>query len=241
MRRGKIFSTPCILANSGFLGAYMNEDLFLTWVRSTGLNISIGIFLLGMLWRLFEIYSLQRKPDLAVPRHRPGASGLHTMFRRSVPPPGMFKRSPVSYAAGYVFHIGLFIIVFLFAQHIKLIQALTGLSWPALPAQFIDATAVVTLATLLLVLVERINKPVKRFLSTFDDYAGWALTFFPVLTGYLASRHLLLPYTGMLGLHILSVELLLIFLPFTKLMHAFTLWGSRWYNGDANAKKGVPV
>ena len=219
----------------------MNNDLFLTWVRGTGLNISIGIFLLGMLWRLFEIYSLGRKPDLAVPRHRAGASGLHTMFRRSVPPPGMFKRSPVSYVGGYVFHIGLFIIVFLFAQHIKLIQELTGLSWPALPAQFIDATAVVTLATLLMVLVERINRPVKRFLSSFGDYAAWALTFLPVLTGYLANRHLLLPYTAMLALHIFSVELLLIFLPFTKLMHAFTLWGSRWYNGDANAKKGVPV
>ena len=219
----------------------MNADLFLTWVRSTGLDIAIGIFALGTLWRLIEIYSLGRKPDLAVPRHRAGASGLHTMYRRSVPPPGMFKRAAVSYVAGYVFHIGLFIIVFLFAQHIKLIQGLTGLSWPGLPTQFIDATAVVTLATMLLVLVERINKPVKRFLSTFGDYAGWALTFLPVLTGYLASRHLLLPYTTMLALHILSVELLLIFLPFTKLIHAFTLWGSRWFNGDANAKKGVPV
>ncbi len=219
----------------------MDADLFLTWVRGTGLNISIGVFLLGMLWRLFKIYALGRKPDLAVPRHRAGASGVHTMLRRSVPPPGMFKRSPVSYVAGYVFHIGLFIIVFLFAQHIKLIQELTGLSWPALPAQFIDTTAVVTLATMLLVLADRINKPVKRFLSTFGDYAGWALAFLPVLTGYLANRHLLLPYTAMLGLHILSVELLLIFLPFTKLIHAFTSWGSRWYNGDANAKKGVPV
>ncbi|MGA7593637.1 MAG: hypothetical protein WCA64_00430 [Gallionella sp.] len=219
----------------------MDADLFLTWVRSTGLNIAIGIFVLGTLWRLIEIYSLGRKPDLAAPRHRAGASGLHTMFRRSVPPPGMFKRSATSYVAGYVFHIGLFIIVFLFAQHIKLIQDLTGLSWPGLPAQFIDATAVVTLATLLLVLAERINKPVKRFLSTFGDYAGWGLTFLPVLTGYLASRHLLLPYTAMLALHILSVELLLVFLPFTKLIHVFTLWGSRWYNGDANAKKGVAV
>ncbi|MGA9666330.1 MAG: hypothetical protein WBQ69_07775 [Gallionella sp.] len=219
----------------------MDADLFLTWVRSTGLNISIGIFMLGMLWRLFEIYSLGRKPDLAVPRHRAGASGLHTMYRRSVPPVGMFKRSPVSYVAGYVFHIGLFIIVFLFAQHIKLIQELTGLSWPALPAPFIGATAVVTLAAMVLVLADRINKPVKRFLSTFEDYAAWTLTFLPVLTGYLANQHLLLPYTAMLALHILSVELLLVFLPFTKLMHAFTLWGSRWYNGDANAKKGVPV
>jgi len=219
----------------------MNDLLFLTWVRGTGLDIAIGIFVLGTLWRLFEIYSLGRKPDLAVPRHRAGASGLHTMFRRSVPPPGMFKRSPISYVGGYIFHFGLFIVVFLFAQHIKLIQALTGLSWPGLPTQLIDATAVVTLATMLLVVVERINKPVKRFLSTFGDYAGWALTFLPVLTGYLVSRHLLLPYTTILALHILSVELLLVFLPFTKLMHVFTLWGSRWYNGDVNGKKGVAV
>jgi nitrate reductase gamma subunit len=219
----------------------MDADLFLTWVRSTGLNIAIGIFVLGTLWRLIEIYSLGRKPDLAVPRHRSGASGLHTMFRRSVPPPGMFKRSATSYVAGYVFHIGLFVIVFLFAQHIRLIRDLTGLSWPGLPTQFIDATAVVTLATMLLVLVERINKPVKRFLSTFGDYAGWTLTFLPVLTGYLASRHLMLPYTAMLAVHILSVELLLVFLPFTKLIHVFTLWGSRWYNGNTNAKKGVAV
>jgi nitrate reductase gamma subunit len=219
----------------------MDADLFLTWVRSTGLNIAIGIFVLGTLWRLIEIYSLGRKPDLAVPRHRSGASGLHTMFRRSVPPPGMFNRSATSYVAGYVFHIGLFVIVFLFAQHIRLIRDLTGLSWPGLPTQFIDATAVVTLATMLLVLVERINKPVKRFLSTFGDYAGWTLTFLPVLTGYLASRHLMLPYTAMLAVHILSVELLLVFLPFTKLIHVFTLWGSRWYNGNTNAKKGVAV
>jgi nitrate reductase gamma subunit len=220
---------------------FMNEDLFLTWVRSTGLDIALGIFVLGTLWRLFEVYTLGRKTDLAAPRHRAGASGLHTMFRRSVPPPGMFKRSPISYVGGYIFHIGLFVVVFLFAQHIKLIQSLTGLSWPALPAQFIDAAAVVTLATMLLVLVERINKPVKRFLSTFGDYFAWALTFLPVLAGYLATKHLLLPYTTMLALHILSAELLLVFMPFTKLIHVFTLWGSRWYNGDTNSRKGVPV
>jgi nitrate reductase gamma subunit len=219
----------------------MNEVLFLTWVRGTGLDIALGIFVLGTLWRLFEIYSLGRKPDLAVPRHRAGASGLHTLFRRSLPPPGMFKRSAIGYAASYVFHIGLIVVVFLFAPHIKLIQGLTGLSWPGLPSQFIDATAVVTLATMLLVLVERINQPVKRFLSTFEDYSAWTLTFLPVLTGYLATKHLLLSYTWMLALHILSAELLLIFLPFTKLMHVFTLWGSRWYNGDTNGRKGVSV
>ncbi|HKB59687.1 MAG TPA: hypothetical protein VKC56_06525 [Gallionellaceae bacterium] len=219
----------------------MNQDQFLTWVRGPGLNIALGVFVLGLLWRLFEIYTLGRKPDLAAPRRRPGASGLRTMFTRSIPAQTLFKRSALSYVAGYVFHIGLAVIVLLFAQHIRLIRSVVGLSWPALPAPVIDATTVVTLATMVLILVDRINKPVKRFISTFQDYAVWTVTFLPVLTGYMANRHFLLPYTVMLALHILSAELLLACMPFTKLIHAFTLWGSRWYNGDANAKKGVPV
>ena len=219
----------------------MNDLQFLTWVRGPGLDIAVGIFLLGVLWRLVEIYSLGRKQDLSAPRHTSGASGLHTVFRRSLPPPGMLKRSPVSYIGGYIFHIGLAIVVFGFAPHILLIKNLTGLSWPGLPSQFIDLAAVVTMAAMVVVLVDRINKPVKRFLSTFEDWLTWTVTFLPVLTGWMAVQHLLLPYTTMLALHILSVEILLIVLPFTKLFHAFALFGSRWYNGRVNGHKGVPV
>ena len=153
----------------------------------------------------------------------------------------MLKRSPVSYIGGYIFHIGLAIVVFGFAPHILLVKNLTGLSWPGLPSQFVDLAAVVTMAAMVVVLVDRINKPVKRFLSTFEDWFSWAVTFLPVLTGWMAVQHLLLPYTTMLALHILSVELLLVVLPFTKLFHVFTLFGSRWYNGRVNGHKGVPV
>lgn len=219
----------------------MNEIQFLTWVRGTGLNIAIGLFLLGMIWRLIEIYSLGRKQDMAPARSAAGASGWHTIARRSLPPPGMMKRSPLSYVGGYIFHIGLFVVVFFFGPHIKLIDGLLGVSWPNLPSQVIDTVAVVTLAAMVLILVDRINKPVKRYLSTFGDYLAWALTFLPVLTGYLAVKHMVLPYTTMLALHILSVELLLVALPFTKLIHVFTLIPSRWFNGNVNGKRGVPV
>jgi nitrate reductase gamma subunit len=219
----------------------MNDLQWLTWVRGTGFNIAVGIFLLGVVWRLIEVYTLGRKPDLAAPRHVPGASGWHTIVRRSLPPPGMLARSPVSYIGGYVFHVGLAIVVFFFAQHILLVKQLTGLSWPGLPSQLINLTAVVTMVAMLAVLVDRIRQPVKRFLSTFEDWFTWALTFLPLVTGWMATQHLLLPYTRMLALHILTVELLLVFLPFTKLFHAFALIGSRWYNGDTNGRKGVPV
>ncbi len=219
----------------------MNEMQFLTWVRGQGLDLAVSIFLLGVLWRIFEIYSLGRKKDLAAPRHVAGASGWHTIFRRSLPPEGMMKKSPVTYVGGYIFHIGLAIVVFLFAPHIKLIQSLTGLSWPGLPSQFVDLVAVVTIAAMVVVLFDRINKPVKRYLSTFEDWFTWTLAFLPVLTGWMAVQHLLLPYATMLALHILSVELLLVFLPFTKLFHAFTVFGSRWYIGKINGHKGVAV
>lgn len=219
----------------------MSEVELLNWVRGPGLNISVGVFLVGVIWRLIEIYSLGRKPDLSAPRSAPGASGVRTVFRRSMPPPGMLKRSPVSYIGGYIFHIGLAVVVFLFAPHIKLIQSLLGLSWPGLPSQIVDFAAVITVVAMVVMLVDRVTKAVKRYLSTFEDYFTWAVTFLPVLTGYLAVKHLLLPYTTMLALHILSVEILLVTLPFTKLFHAFTVFGSRWFNGHVNAHKGVPV
>ena len=68
---------------------------------------------------------------------------------------------------------------------------------------------------------------------------AWALTFLPLLTGYLALHHLLLDYTWMLALHILSVEALMVLLPFTKLTHTVTVFFARWYNGEAFARKGV--
>jgi len=219
----------------------MDAAQLLNWVRGAGLQLAVFIFLLGTVWRLIEIYSLGRKPDLAEARHVSGASGWHTLWRRSIPIPGMMQRAGLTYIAGYGFHIGLAAVVLLFAPHIRLIHDLTGLSWPALPSPFVDLLAVMTLVAMLVVLAERLRQPVKRFLSTFEDWLTWAVIFLPVLTGYLAARHLLLPYTLTLSLHILSVEMLLVLLPFTKLFHAFTVWPSRWFNGDAHGRKGVAV
>ena len=219
----------------------MNDLAFLTMVRGMGLDIALGIFVLGIILRSVEIYSLGAKPDLSAPRATPGASGWHTIWRRFIPNDGAIKRSPMTYIGGTVFHLGLAIVVLLFAPHILLIKNFVGFGWPGLPSQIIDLVSVITLATMILVLVDRLNKPVKRYLSTFGDYFTWAVTFLPLLTGWMAVQHLLLPYTLMLALHILSVELLLIVLPFSKLFHAFTTFSSRWYNGQVNGHKGVVV
>ena len=211
----------------------------LTWARGTGLAWALALCAAGVLLRLAEMLSLGRRPDLAPPRaHSPG-SGWRTVFSRSLPPPGMFGREPVSYVAGYLFHLGLLFTLFLSAAHIELFRALWGRAWPALPQTLVDAMALIAIVSLLVLLAQRLTHPVKRFLSGFQDYLAWMATLAPLLTGYLASHHLLLDYPLMLAVHILSVELLLVLLPFTKLFHGVSVFFSRWYNGDAFARKGV--
>jgi nitrate reductase gamma subunit len=96
-----------------------------------------------------------------------------------------------------------------------------------------------TLVALVATLVHRRTHPVKRRISTGEDYLVWTVVFLVVLTGYLAYHRLIEPYPLALGLHILSAEVLLILLPFTKLTHIFTAFIARWYNGASFGRRGV--
>ena len=211
----------------------------LVWVRGPGLVLALGIGLFGIVLRLFEIQSLGRKADFAAARTGTPGSGWRTIFSRSLPPHGMLKRAPLTYLGGYVFHIGLAIAVFFFVPHIELIRGVFGVRWPGLPNLFVDAATIATILAMIAVLAGRLTDPVKRLLSNFGDWLAWGLTFVPLLTGYAAYHHLFDNYTLTLALHILSVELLLAVLPFTKLFHVVGLFVARWYNGDISARKGV--
>ena len=217
----------------------MTETELLTWVRGPGFQIATIIFVLGIMLRLFEILMLGRKANLAEAKGSEMSSGLRTVFTRTLPDASTFKRSTFTVTAGYIFHIGLFVVIFLFAPHILLFKDVLGISWPALPSTVIDATTVVTIITLVALLVHRLKDPVKRFLSTFDDYLGWFVTILPLVTGYIAFHRVGMSAPALIAIHILSVELLMVVFPFTKLMHTFTLILARWYNGAISGYRGV--
>ncbi|MEA3291319.1 MAG: hypothetical protein U9Q71_03285 [Pseudomonadota bacterium] len=217
----------------------MAEELLL-WARGPGLAIAASIFLFGMLLRLLEILLLGRKKNLAAVRASGVGAGWRTVFSRSLPPDrATAKRSMFTFVAGYTFHIGLFVAMFLLTPHIELFRSLLGFGWPALPTPLVDFFTVLALIALMAILWHRITHPVVRYLTTGQDYLVWLLTFLPLLTGYMSYHHLFFPYTWLLALHILSVELLLVLFPFTRLTHAFTVFLSRWYNGMMAGQKGV--
>jgi hypothetical protein len=97
--------------------------------------------------------------------------------------------------------------------------------------------------------MERLADPVRRLLSGFDDYFSWAVVLAPLATGMIAIHQSYAPGGPPaapldplpLALHLLSVELLFVWLPFGKLAHAFLVFASRGVTGAALARKGAAL
>jgi nitrate reductase gamma subunit len=151
----------------------------------------------------------------------------------------VFTKEPLRIINGYVMHIGLFVVIFLLAPHIEVFKSVLGVGWPHMASGVVDSIAAITLLSLVVALVLRLNTKTLRYLSTPGDYWAWLVTFLPVLTGYMAFNHMLLSYTTMLALHILSVELLMITAPFNKLTHMFSFALARWYQGYQAGHRGI--
>ena len=219
----------------------MSMDL-LSFARGPALQWALVICVLGICWRLAGILLLRRAPDYAEPRNAlawPGAFKL--IVSRSWPRREFAARTALGVIMSYVFHIGLAIVVFGFAPHILLLQSLTGLSWPNLPTSLITLSAALTVGALGVLLVRRLVNPVLRLLSNFDDYFSWLVTLLPAVTGMMATAHFGPRYETMLAVHILSGELLLIWLPFGKLMHSLLVFVARGTTGVLFTRKGAAL
>ncbi|OGT16919.1 MAG: hypothetical protein A3J49_11795 [Gallionellales bacterium RIFCSPHIGHO2_02_FULL_57_16] len=219
----------------------MNPQELLYWVRGTGLQIAAAVFVSGMSYRMLHLVLLGRKKSLATPRGSEWRSGLRTIWRRSLVMPELTARGRFTVTAGSLFHLGFFITLLFLSQHIDVLRAILGFGWPALPRGVIDITAILSIAALIALLAHRFMDPVKRLLSDFQDYLSWTLTFLPLLTGFMLLRGIGFDYLTLLILHTLSIELLLVVAPFTKLAHMLSIFAARWYNGAIAGFKGVKV
>ncbi|MCB1877593.1 MAG: nitrate reductase, partial [Chromatiales bacterium] len=190
----------------------------LDFARGPGLQVSLVVLIIGVFWRLLGSYLLVRNRDFSKPRETGTVrGGLRTIFSRFWHHKEFVKPTAFHLVAGYVLHIGLLVVVFLFVPHIVFLKGLTGLSWPGLPNDLVLLAGALTIAALVALLIRRLTHPVMRLISNADDYFSWLITLLPLVTGILAYAHLGADYETLLAIHLLSVEALLIWFPFGKL------------------------
>jgi nitrate reductase gamma subunit len=216
----------------------------LGFARGPALEISLAIFVLGVTWRLVALFLLPWRVDRSAPR-KDAPSALKAVLlanvRKQWPHSTFVRASVFQFVNGYVFHVGLAIVAFLFAPHILFIKSLFGVSWPGLPSNLVYAVGAVTAFSIVAGLVHRLTNPVLQLISRIDDYISWLVTLLPVLTGLLAVTHIGARYETLLAIHILSVCVFFIWFPFGKLMHAFLFFFSRGATGVRFKHRGAQL
>jgi nitrate reductase gamma subunit len=211
----------------------------LDFARGPALQWALIIFLVGVSYRMLAIFMFARKKPLSVARGNATIAGYKTIFSRARPHAVFRKRLGIHYAVGMVWHVGFLMVLVLFQPHILFFEGLLGVSWPGIANNLVMPIAGVTLVLLVVAFVRRLTDPVLKLLSGPGDLLTIVVTALPLITGLLASAHLGARYETMLALHLLTISLLLVWLPFSKLMHAVLFIPSRKRLGAKLGYKGV--
>ena len=211
--------------------------MFLEFVEGPLWYVAVVIFVGGVALRLMDVFRSGLGKDLAVPRASGVPGALRTIVTRSWTAPGFSRGAAFHLVAGYMFHIGLFVLLLFAAPHVAFIEdRILGFGWTPAPHWVFILAADFAFAGLLLVWLRRVLHPVMRKISTLDDHLAAILTFVAMFTGCMA---LFESHDSLRAIHMLSGEILMIYFPFSRLMHAFTFLISRVYTGAAMARKGV--
>jgi nitrate reductase gamma subunit len=221
----------------------------LDWARGPLLTVAIFVFVFGVAWRLFALWRLPASSAGSAPARQAfgSADALKASLGRMVPHPGFHPSATLVTLNPYVFHLGLALVFFGYAPHIAFIHRLTGVGWPALPDMGMYLAAAATIVSLIMALVFRLTDPVLKKISRADDLLTWGITMLPLMTGMAVVgepssallAHVSPIYRGPLALHLLSLELLLLWFPFGKLMHAFMVFPNRMRLARFFGRRGV--
>ncbi|MFQ5547376.1 MAG: nitrate reductase [Woeseia sp.] len=212
----------------------------LDFARGPGLQWSLWILIVGVVWRLVGAMLITGKKDLSKPRRKTAVrDGLKTIATRSMPERQFEKKVRFQNFAGYTWHLALLVSVLFFAPHILFFESLLGFGWPHLPNDIILVTAAIALAIMLALVIRRVSQAAHRLISSSDDYISAAVVIIPIVTGILAFAHIGARYETMLAIHLLSVEALFVWFPFGKLMHTAMTFPSRFKAGASYGRRGV--
>ena len=220
-------------------------DFFL-FVEGPLLWIAFLTFFIGSILRAALFLSVSRKRDKIIYQYFSWKYVLATFGRWLLPLNKDVIKNPIFTILGYMFHICLIVVPIWFSGHISLWEeSRFEWSWTPIPDGLADRMTLIFLAIALFFLLRRIVSADIRLLSTFSDYLLIVVVALPFITGYFLTNGTV-DNIGFLGeniqlIHMLSGELMLILIPFTKLSHFVLFFFSRGATAIEFGRRGYPI
>ena len=197
--------------------------------------ISLSIFILGSLYQVvYILYS--GKSEAVLGKSRRNNDAARSILNGIIPfSSTIMRRQPLFTVVTFTFHICVVLLPIFLLAHTVLWYESWGIQWLSFPDTMADIMNIwVILACIYFVFRRTISADARKVTRPID-FLFPAIIMVIFLTGLLAS-HQWGPYRPVLILHILTSELLLTILPFSKLGHMLFFWFSRAYMGTEFGK-----
>ncbi|MBW1766020.1 MAG: nitrate reductase [Deltaproteobacteria bacterium] len=220
-------------------------DIF-SFVEGPLLWIAFLIFIIGSLLRAAMFFAASLRKDKIIYQHFSLKYVLATFALWLLPLNKDVAKNPIFTILGYIFHICLIVVPIWLSGHISLWEeSRFEWSWRPIPDWLADWMTIIFLCIAVFFFLRRIISADIRLLSTFSDYFLLIVIALPFLTGYFLT-HGTVDSIGLLGdniqlIHMLSGELMLILIPFTKLSHFILFFFSRGATGIEFGRRGYSM
>jgi nitrate reductase gamma subunit len=194
--------------------------------------VAFALFFGGIIYRLVSMARLARKKDIVVYEYMSPYYALRSILHWIVPFGSVnMRKRPVMTIVTFSFHLCLLALpIFLFA-HVMLVKESWNVSWLTLPDGAADLMTLIVIGACAFFLIRRLVVPEAKFLTSPSDYLILAIVAAPFITGFW-TYHQLIGFKAATILHILSGEIMLAAIPFTRLSHMIFFPFTRGYMGS---------
>jgi nitrate reductase gamma subunit len=198
------------------------------------------IFLFGLSAKIISTITLSRSKDRIFYNHVHLGWGLKSILMWLIPLGSVSMRSqPVFSLAGFLFHFSLLSVPIFLNAHNILWDESFGVSLWSIPDFISDILTILCIISGIFLFLRRLIRPEVRILTEPKDFIFLLFTLLPFITGFLA-YHQWGNYEIMMNLHILTAEILLILIPFTKLSHMILFFFTRIFIGfEMGGRRGA--
>ena len=196
------------------------------FIRGPLVWVAFLVFILGTVYQVYRFYRLSRPKARYLLRVPFGKPPKDPDEPPDEPPLTWWQQmrlsvvgiNPIMISVTTVFHLALVLTPFFVLGHNVLLDLAWHVSLPSLPEAFADGLTAVVIAGGIFFLLRRLFLARVRSISTPYDFLVLLIATAPFITGFLAYHHLF-DYDTVIVLHILAGEIMLMAVPFTKLVH----------------------
>jgi len=190
------------------------------------------VFIGGSLYRIIRMIILVNKKEKFIFSYISLKYSLRSILHWITPFASVnMRKHPILTIVSFAFHICLLFVPIFLLSHIVLLDESWNINWLSLPDAAADIMTLIVIAGCVFFLVRRITQKEVKFVTSASDYMLLMIVAAPFLTGFIA-YHQWFQYQLFLILHILTGEIMLMAIPFTRLSHMIFSPFTRAYMGS---------